>query len=79
MGEHYKVEVAGNRQPKQTVGGGWGPLVEEEQVTVYWCFLRSLHMGQLYYTSAAAWVTQDSLFIDEPWHIAKKKLLNVPS
>lgn len=32
MGEHYKVEVAGNRQPKQTVGEG-GKL--EEQVTVY--------------------------------------------
>lgn len=28
-------------------------------------------MGQLYYTSAAAWVTQDSL-LDEPWHITKK-------
>lgn len=56
-GEHYKVEVAGNRQPKQTVGEG-GKL--EEQVRWQYMLIWSLHMGQLNYTSAAAWVTPNS-------------------
>lgn len=74
--EYYVVEVAGKRQPNKQWEMGENPLVGRwagDSKGWYGLVRMVSTWDSLYYKSAAARGTQDSLFKDEPWTYYKKK------